>query len=67
MTPEAERYLAKARQSIEHARMMLAVGLTDEAGRAAYQAGFHAAQALISNAAVRSRNPIRGCIRSSPG
>ena len=47
MTPEAERYLAKARLTLAHAHVMLTVNLTEDAGRAAYLAGFHAAEALI--------------------
>ena len=47
MTPEGERYLAKARQTLAHARTMLTVKLTEDAGRAAYLAGFQAAEALI--------------------
>ncbi|HEY3776836.1 MAG TPA: HEPN domain-containing protein [Rhizomicrobium sp.] len=47
MTPEAERYLAKARLTLAHARKMLTVQPTEDAGRAAYLAGFHAAQAPI--------------------
>jgi len=47
MTPEAGQYLAKARKCLEHARAILAIELGEEAGRAAYLAAFHAAQALI--------------------
>jgi uncharacterized protein (UPF0332 family) len=47
VTPEAARYLAKARLTLEHARKMLTVQLTEDAGRAAYLAGLHAARALI--------------------
>lgn len=47
MTPEAERSLAKARRTLEHARTMLTVELVEDAGRAAYLAGYHAAEALI--------------------
>jgi uncharacterized protein (UPF0332 family) len=47
VSPEAELHLAKARQSVTKARGMLGIGLADEAGRAAYLAAFHAAQALI--------------------
>ncbi|MGH6840758.1 MAG: HEPN domain-containing protein [Methylocella sp.] len=47
MTPEASRFLAKARKLLEHARIMLDAGLNEDAGRAAYLAGFHAAQAFI--------------------
>lgn len=47
MTPEARRYLAKAHQQLARARTMLDVSLHEDAGRAAYLAGFHAAQAMI--------------------
>ncbi len=47
MTPEAGRYLAKARLTLQHARTMLTVRLTEDAGRAAYLAGYQAAEALI--------------------
>ncbi|MBF0528614.1 MAG: HEPN domain-containing protein [Deltaproteobacteria bacterium] len=47
MTPEASRFLEKAQKLLEHADTMLGVGLNDDAGRTAYLAGFHAAQALI--------------------
>jgi hypothetical protein len=35
VTPEAERYLTKACLSLDHARTMLTVNLTEDAGRAA--------------------------------
>ena len=47
MTPESDRFLQKAEKHIERGRTMLGVGLNDDAGRAAYLAAFHAAQALI--------------------
>ena len=47
MTPEASLFLQKAQKHLEHASIMLGVGLNDDAGRAAYLAGFHAAQAFI--------------------
>ena len=40
-------YFDKARQSLDKARRVLAIGIHDEAGRHAYYAAFHAAQALI--------------------
>lgn len=47
MTPETEEHLDKARQYLTKARAMLDVlHYNDEAGRAAYLAGFHAAQAF---------------------
>lgn len=49
MTPEASEHLDKARQYLVKARGFLDVmHYSDEAGRAAYLAGFHAAQALVS-------------------
>jgi uncharacterized protein (UPF0332 family) len=47
VTPEANRFLAKARMLLEHATAMLDVGLNEDAGRTAYRARFHAAQAFI--------------------
>ena len=47
MTPEAEQYLYKARQSLAHARAIVAIELGEDAGRAAYLGAFHAAQAFI--------------------
>ena len=47
MTPEAARYLAKARLTLEHARLMLTVDLTEDAGRTAYLVGYQAAEAFI--------------------
>ena len=47
MKPETAAFLAKARAFLAKAPSMLESGWSDEAGRAAYYAGFHAAQALI--------------------
>jgi len=47
VTPEAGQFLAKARLTPQHARLMLTVGLTEDGGRAAYLAGYQAAQAFI--------------------
>lgn len=47
MKPQVLDYLASARERIERAGALLAQGFTDEAGRAAYLAGFHAAQAVV--------------------
>jgi uncharacterized protein (UPF0332 family) len=44
---ESGRYLAKARLTLQHANVMLGVGLTEDADRAAYLAGYQAAQAPI--------------------
>lgn len=45
--PEAAAFLEKARKLLADADIMLGAGLDDAAGRTAYLAGFHAAQALI--------------------
>ena len=47
MTPESERYLAKSNLTLEHARKMLGIDLTEDAGRTAYLASYHAAEAFI--------------------
>ncbi|HEU0155518.1 MAG TPA: HEPN domain-containing protein [Stellaceae bacterium] len=48
MTPETADYLDKARVSLSKARDLLDLThYADEAARAAYLAGFHAAQALV--------------------
>lgn len=60
MKPEAGQYLDKARLSLAHARAILAIGLGDEAGRAAYLAAFHAAQALIFERTNRVAKTHRG-------
>jgi uncharacterized protein (UPF0332 family) len=47
VTPQAARFLDKARQLLGEAETMLRVGLNLAAGRTAYLAAYHAAQALI--------------------
>jgi uncharacterized protein (UPF0332 family) len=47
LTPEAVGYLDKARQCLGYARVNLGVKLGNDAGRNAYLAAFHAAQAFI--------------------
>lgn len=54
MSPETEAYLAKAMAFLDRAPALLAQGFNDDAGRAAYLAGFHAAQALIFETQGRS-------------
>jgi len=49
VTPEAREHLDRAREYLTKGRSLLDVlHFADEAGRAAYLAGFHAAEALIS-------------------
>ncbi|HEX3430244.1 MAG TPA: HEPN domain-containing protein [Rhizomicrobium sp.] len=47
MTPETLGHLEKARECLRYAHVNLDAGLTNDAGRNAYLAEFHAAQALI--------------------
>jgi hypothetical protein len=47
VTPEATRYLEKARQYLSNARATLNIGLSNDARRNTYLAAFHAAQAFI--------------------
>lgn len=47
MTPEAAGYIEKARRCLDYARVNISVDLGNDAGRNAYLAAFHAAQALI--------------------
>jgi uncharacterized protein (UPF0332 family) len=44
---QTSAYLAKANQALDKARRVLAIHIADKAGRHAYYAQFHAAQALI--------------------
>jgi uncharacterized protein (UPF0332 family) len=44
---QTSAYLEKARELLEQAATIYSVGLYEPAGRTAYLAGFHAAQALI--------------------
>jgi uncharacterized protein (UPF0332 family) len=45
--PESALFLEKSRELIERAATMVHVGLNEDAGRSAYLAGLHAAQAFI--------------------
>jgi uncharacterized protein (UPF0332 family) len=47
LTPESELFLAKARRLLAEAEGMFGMRYNEAAGRTAYLAGFHAAQALI--------------------
>ena len=60
--PETAAYLAKARQSLKEANVLAANDLADAAGRAAYLAAYHAAQALIfetTGKAAKTHNGVR--------
>lgn len=60
MKPETQAYLDKARQALVHARAILAIELGEDAGRAAYLAVLHAAQALIFERTGRVAKTHRG-------
>ena len=47
MKPQGAAFLEKAQALLREAETMLKVDLNDAAGRTAYLAGFHAAQALV--------------------
>lgn len=47
MRPEAADYLDKARNDLDDARRIAAIGLAKVAARSAYYAAFHAAEAFI--------------------
>jgi uncharacterized protein (UPF0332 family) len=55
-------YIAKARQALKEARIVAANDLPDAAGRAAYLAAYHAAQAFMFDATgkvAKSHNGVR--------
>ena len=54
------RFLAKANKLLEHAATMLSVGLGEDAGRNAYLAGFHAAQAFLFDSTGKTFKSHRG-------
>lgn len=61
MTPEVTDYLEKARQCLRFAQININVQLGNDAGRNAYLAAFHAAQAYIffrKGAAAKSHNGV---------
>jgi uncharacterized protein (UPF0332 family) len=72
--PQSAAYLEKSRDLLNRAPALLAGGFTDEAGRAAYLAGFHAAQALIferQDRVFKSHNGVQGefarLVKDDPG
>jgi len=61
VTPEAAGNFAKAHEYLTTARAWLDIlHYTDEAGRAAYLAGYHAAQALIYDCTGREAKTHKG-------
>lgn len=60
MTPETAQFLAKAQKLLQEAEAMLSIRLYDATGRSAYLAGFHAAQAFISEKTGRTVKTHKG-------
>ena len=60
MSPETGYFLEKARKVLGEAEAVLAIDLHEVAGRMAYLAGFHAAQAFISEKSGRSVKTHKG-------
>ena len=63
MRPETAAFLDTAREQLGRAGTMLGVGLAEDAGRAAYLAGLHAAQALLferTGRAFKKHASVRG-------
>jgi uncharacterized protein (UPF0332 family) len=60
MKSQTGAFLEKARELIDQAHKILSIGLTDAAGRTAYLAGLHAAQALIFERTSRVIKRHRG-------
>jgi uncharacterized protein (UPF0332 family) len=60
VTPETGYFLDKAGKLLGEDDAMLSIGLNEAAGRTAYLAGFHAAQAFISESTGRALKTHRG-------
>jgi uncharacterized protein (UPF0332 family) len=58
--PETEAYLEKARRCLSNAHANLGIRLANDAGRNAYLAVFHAAQALIFERTGKAAKSHRG-------
>jgi uncharacterized protein (UPF0332 family) len=63
VTPEITELLDKARDCLRRARIILAAGVGEDAGRDAYLAGFHVAQAVIRARTGRTAKTHRGVHR----
>jgi uncharacterized protein (UPF0332 family) len=60
LTPEAREHFDKARRCLARARIILAAGIGEDAGRNAYLAAFHGAQALITERMGKDAKTHRG-------
>jgi len=61
--PEVSEHLVKARECLTRARIILEAGVGEDAGRDAYLAGFHAAQAVIRARTGKTAKTHRGVHR----
>lgn len=59
MKPQTDAFLEKARKLLDQAETILRAGVADAAGRTAYLAGYHAAQAFIFERNVSSARTSR--------
>ncbi len=65
MKPQTNAFLEKSRELLDQADAILRIDLYEAAGRTAYLAGFHAAQALIfetSERIYKSHSGVRGAL-----
>ena len=62
MNPQTAAYLARARASLSDARKILAIDIPLQAGRLAYYAQFHGAQALIFQRTAKIAKTHKGVI-----
>ena len=60
MTPEAARFMDAARQHLAHAMAVATLGIDEIAGREAYLAAFHAAEAILHDRTGRVVKTHRG-------
>jgi uncharacterized protein (UPF0332 family) len=60
VTPEAGKFIEKAHDCLRRARIILDAGVGEDAGRDAYLAAFHAAQAFIHARSGRAVKTHRG-------
>ena len=67
MTPEAKEHFDKARQCLIRARIILSAGVGEDAGRNAYLAAFHAAQALIAERTGKDAKTHKGVVGAGTG
>jgi uncharacterized protein (UPF0332 family) len=63
VTPEISELLDKARDCLGRARIILAAGVGEDAGRNAYLAAFHTAQAVIRAVSGKTAKTHRGVHR----